>query len=96
MNNPNMDSDGKVWKWSIEPHPYDSDYDAMVTDDDNEARDAIMYAAEMFLWDGNDGDDDGPNGPTRILKVTHNAGAVPRRGSDVGTSPLLGQKSEEA
>ena len=25
-----------------------------------------------------------------------NAGAVPRRGSDVGTSPLLGQKSEEA
>ena len=29
-------------------------------------------------------------------KVTHNAGAVPRRDSDVGTSPLLGQKSEEA
>ncbi len=25
-----------------------------------------------------------------------NAGAVPRRGSDVGTSPLLGQKSGEA
>lgn len=25
-----------------------------------------------------------------------NAGGVPRRGSDVGTSPLLGQKSEEA
>ena len=25
-----------------------------------------------------------------------NAGAVPRRDSDVGTSPLLGQKSEEA
>ena len=27
---------------------------------------------------------------------TANAGDVPRRGSDVGTSPLLGQKSEEA
>lgn len=25
-----------------------------------------------------------------------NAGAVPRRGSDVGTSPLLGRKTEEA
>jgi hypothetical protein len=25
-----------------------------------------------------------------------NAGAVPRRDSDVGTSPLLGRKSEEA
>lgn len=29
------------------------------------------------------------------LSMTPNAGAEPRRGSDVGTSPLLGQKSEE-
>jgi hypothetical protein len=27
--------------------------------------------------------------------LRRNAGAVPRRGSDVGTSPLLGRKSEE-
>ena len=31
----------------------------------------------------------------RIIALSPNAGAVPRRGSDVGTSPLLGQKSEE-
>lgn len=32
----------------------------------------------------------------KVRRETANAGAVPRRGSDVGTSPLLGQKSEEA
>jgi hypothetical protein len=34
--------------------------------------------------------------PARFLSCLANAGAVPRRGSDVGTSPLLGQKLEEA
>lgn len=46
---------GKVWRWEVWPHPYDSAYDYYVTDDDNEARQAILYAAEMHLWDGNDG-----------------------------------------
>lgn len=78
MSNPNMDSEGRVWKWAIEPHPYDSDYDVMVTDSDEEARAAILHAAECHLWDTNDGDDYGPNGPTRTLKVTHNAGGEGR------------------
>jgi len=59
------DVSGKVWKWEIWPHPYDNDFDYMVTDDDGAARDAILHAAEMYLWDGNDGGD-------RIMKVVHN------------------------
>jgi hypothetical protein len=44
----------------------------MLTDDDNEARDAILCAAESFLWDTNDGTDDGPHGAVRTLRVLHN------------------------
>lgn len=66
---------GRVYKWEIEPHPYTQDYDVMVTDSDEEAREAIMHAAEMYLWDDNDGTDDGPNGKTRVLRVTHNTKA---------------------
>lgn len=65
MSNPNMDEQGRVWKWAIEPHPYDSQFDTMVTDDDQEAKKAILYAAEAILWDQNDGDE------TKKLKVTH-------------------------
>ena len=61
---PEEDS-SKVWKWEIWPHPYTSDYDYMVTDSDDEARDAILHAAEMHLWDSNDGEE-------RTLKVVHN------------------------
>lgn len=57
--------ENKNYKWVIEPNPYDSSYDTFVTNDDNTAKIAIMYAAEMYLWDDNDGE-------TRTLKVTHN------------------------
>jgi hypothetical protein len=60
-----MDEDGKTWKWAIEPNPYDADCDVLVTDSDDEARIAILYAAEMVLYDANEG------GETRVLKVTH-------------------------
>ena len=53
------------FKWEIEPHPYESGYDFLVTNDDNKALEAIKYAAEMYLWDSND------NGK-RTLTVTHN------------------------
>ena len=59
------DATGKIWKWEISPHPYNTDYDIMVTDSDDEARQAILYAAELHLWDSNDGE-------VRILKVVHN------------------------
>ena len=65
-----MDRDGRIWKWAIEPHPYDSAYDVMITDSDEQAWEAILCAAEMYLFDGNDGTDDGPDGATRTLKVT--------------------------
>ncbi len=74
MRSPNMDNDGRVWKWAIEPHPYTNDYDTMVTDSDEEAKAAILYAAESYLWDTNDGEDDGPRGATRTLSVTHAPG----------------------
>jgi len=63
----------RVYKWEIEPHPYTNEFDFFVTDSDEEARQAILHAAEMYLWDSNDGDDDGPHGKARVLKVTHNA-----------------------
>ena len=65
MSNPNIDQEGRVWKWAIEPHPYDRQYDVMVTDDDQKALEAILHVAEMHLWDSNNG------GETRILQVTH-------------------------
>ena len=68
----------KVWKWEIWPHPYTNDYDYMVTDSDDEARDAILHAAEMHLWDTNDGE-------VRTLKVVHNAKG--QRGAACGASP---------
>ncbi len=71
---------GRVYKWEIEPHPYTHDYDVMVTDSDDEARAAILHAAEMYLWDGNDGTDDGPHGKTRVVRVTHNIGLTGRAG----------------
>ena len=69
---------GRVYKWEIEPHPYSNEFDVYVTDSDEEARQAILHAAEMYLWDSNDGEDDGPRGKARVLKVTHNAAAHPR------------------
>jgi len=59
----NMDSGGRVWKWAICPHPYDKTTDAMVTDDDQEALEAMRHAAESHLWDQYEGG-------TRRLAVT--------------------------
>jgi hypothetical protein len=53
--NANMDSDGRVWKWAISPHPYDKTIDAMVTDDDQQALEAMRHAAESHLWDQHEG-----------------------------------------
>lgn len=54
-----------VFKWEIEPHPYDSQFDFMVTDSDEEAREAILCVAESHLWDQHDGG-------TRTITVKHN------------------------
>lgn len=60
-----MSEEKTQWKWKISPHPYSNDYDSFVTDDDNEARDAIWEAAELWLWEQNDGEE-------RTLTVIHN------------------------
>jgi len=39
-----------VHKWEIAPHPYSNDFDAFVTDDDQEALKAIQEATEQ-AWD---------------------------------------------
>jgi len=54
-----------TFKWEVEPHPYEEQYDTLVTNDDQQALKAIKSAAEMWLWDSNEGG-------TRTLKVTHN------------------------
>lgn len=54
------------FKWNIEPHPYDSSFDVFVTNDDQEASEAIQYAAEMYLWDS------ATPGQENILKVRCN------------------------
>ena len=43
-----------------------------MTQHEHHIRIGILHAAEMYLWDGNEGDDDGPHGKARVLKVTHN------------------------
>jgi len=62
----------RQYKWEIAPNPYVSSFDSFVTDDDQQAHEAILQAAESYLWDTNEGDDDGPHGISRVLKVTHN------------------------
>lgn len=44
------DEDGRVHKWAVEPHPFDSEFDVYVTDDDQCALEAIQLAAEN-AWD---------------------------------------------
>ena len=60
------------FKWNVEPHPYDSSVDVFVTDDDQEALNAIQRAAEMYLWD------DIEPGQERVLRVRYNAKKVSR------------------
>lgn len=62
------EAEDRQYKWEVEPHPYDSQYDTFVTDSDDDARDAILYAAEMLLWDQNDGG-------KKTLTVTYNVWA---------------------
>lgn len=64
----------RVWSWEITPHPYDKSFDCMVTDDDDEALQAILLSAEMHLWDGNE------VGESRTLTVVHNATKETARG----------------
>jgi len=43
--------EGRIFKWEIEPHPYNSsDFDTFVCDDDDQAREAVLAAAEG-AWD---------------------------------------------
>lgn len=53
-------------KWEIEPNPWNGDFDVMVTDDDQEALNAIKDAAEQ-AWDQSE------PGEERIIKVRMNA-----------------------
>lgn len=51
MNDCNQGCDDSCsHKWEIEPHPYSKDFDVFVTDDDQEARRAVIAAAEQ-AWD---------------------------------------------
>jgi hypothetical protein len=63
---------GRTYKWEIEPNPYNPVFDAFVTDSDEDALKAILDAAEMHLWDGNDSHEHGAISSIRTLKVTHN------------------------
>jgi len=60
------DGNDRKHKWEIEPHPYDSDFDVMVTDDDGEALEALQTAAEL-VWDGMEA------GEEKVLKIRCNA-----------------------
>ena len=59
----------KNYKWNIEPHPYSKDYDVFVTNNDNAALDALLHAAEMYLWD------DIEPGQERVLRVRYSKGS---------------------
>lgn len=52
-------------RWEIEPH-YLTDFDVLVTNNDDEAREAILEIAEQHLWDGNE------QGQERVMKVRMN------------------------
>lgn len=60
-------------RWEIEPHPV-RDFDALVTNSDNEARHWILQIAESHLWDDNDGEE-------RTMRVTMNP-KIPNAPSD--------------
>ena len=66
MSVDDLEAGPESYKWNIEPHPYSKDYDIFVTNDDKETLDALLHAAEMYLWD------DCEPGQERTLKVRHN------------------------
>jgi hypothetical protein len=45
------------YKWEVEPHPYDSQFDVFVTNDDGEAINALLAAAEAGFDDMDAGDE---------------------------------------
>ena len=51
-------------KWEIEPRPYSSDFDVFVTDDDQQARSAILAVAEME-WDACEPGEEG------VIRIRH-------------------------
>jgi hypothetical protein len=61
--------DGHKHKWEIEPHPYNSDFDVYVTDDDSEALLALQKVAED-AWDGCE------PGQEKVIKIRHNTGML--------------------
>jgi hypothetical protein len=60
------DVEGHKYKWEIEPHPYDSDFDVLVTDDDDAALQALLDVAEQ-VWDGMQ------SGDEQAIKIRCNA-----------------------
>lgn len=62
-------------KWEIEPHPDTSDYDVMVSDNDEEALEAIHRIVEHIF-------DDITEGEERVIRVRLN-----RLPSTVGDRP---------
>lgn len=52
-------------RWEVEPH-YLTDFDVLVTNNDDEAREAILEIAEHHLWDDNE------PGQERVMKVRMN------------------------
>lgn len=59
-----FDAEDRPYKWEISPHPQTSDADSLVCDDDDEAREWFLAAAEA-AWD------DCAPGETRTITITH-------------------------
>ena len=60
------EAEDRIYRWQITPHPYNSQFDTFVTDDDNIARQAILDLAEDYLWDQCE------RGQERSITVKHN------------------------
>jgi hypothetical protein len=89
-----MESDEKQWRWEVEPHPYNSDYDVLVTDDDHEALEALRKAVEM-VWDSMElnceatitlrYNPDVPQGPNQGYSSVYDIDTAPKDGTVILT-----------
>ena len=61
-----LDREGTAWRWKIEPHPYDKQYDSYITNSDLKALEVIKDMAEGYMWEKI------KTGETRTMKVTFN------------------------
>lgn len=52
-----LEAEDRKYKWEITPHPYSTDFDTFVTDDDKEALKALIELSE-FIWDGIESDEE--------------------------------------